>query len=866
MGMLAKAFDKARTSTQASTNLNALRHSGVDGWYAGMGGLLRSDRNVQAIEYYRRNRGWVNSCVRILSRRIASQPSYVARRMRPGQSRRSIPTTKTVTLRDGKRAGHKVLFGDTLWFESILPLELKSLAPNLELVEGHPLQRAVEEPNRIMIRSDVIMSTVASLEITGKAFWWVFVDEDNRLNLWPLPVHWFEPRHKEGLFSHWIIRPEGVARPVEVPSEQVVYFKWLDPGNPFGALGTLEAQMKPILADDSIAEAQWRGFKNGIHPGLAIVTKRIVEGGINDQDQGRVVLEKDQRDAILNAFLRRYQGETNFNLPVIIDGLIEDIKPITMNMKEMDFLNSGKFTKDRIIQGFGVSAASMGQVENSNRASSAVADEHVSVNSLNPIIANISQTVTAWMGPIFESRGEDLIWFIEECHGTDPEFNYNRDQRMFEAGGLTLNELRQGQGYAPVRGGNVFMMKTPMGVIPIPANIAGQPRTTDEEFDSMWGEVVGEQEVLHGVEDEGQGMVDGEEEGMPDLTPEEQEQLGLPPGFMDAPKPKPQQPPEQRPAPGRQYVSSYKTIGKEGHKAIWLKLHERREADFARGIVSHFRKESRALVAKIRSGAGLGAVPTAATAHAKLIAVARPHIQRIAETGAAAELEAHRPRTSQRNAQLAMQKLLAMKAPKKKLPMEVRRAVDNFTKGCVAEKYWKDVTKRQREQIARIIRVGVKRGDSPAKIADRLEDEIPRLDANRAMQIARTETTGALGAGGEAVRDRLRDEGLLKGKEWLAHRDQVTRDSHVDADEQYIKDGEQFEVGGEHCDYPGDSVLSPEERCNCRCIASAVLKGDRRTRGFMNAWRRVLEMEVKEPRHLHKHGTAIIDREAFLRP
>ena len=64
----------------------------------------------------------------------------------------------------------------------------------------------------------------------------------------------------------------------------------------------------------------------------------------------------------------------------------------------------------------------------------------------------------------------------------------------------------------------------------------------------------------------------------------------------------------------------------------------------------------------------------------------------------------------------------------------------------------------------------------------------------------------------------LESEGLSSGQEWSTMLDEFTRDAHEAANGQQIGPGEQFEVGGELCSYPGDPSLSAANRCNCRCM------------------------------------------------
>lgn len=96
---------------------------------------------------------------------------------------------------------------------------------------------------------------------------------------------------------------------------------------------------------------------------------------------------------------------------------------------------------------------------------------------------------------------------------------------------------------------------------------------------------------------------------------------------------------------------------------------------------------------------------------------------------------------------------------------------------------------------------------------------IKKLDAEkdywqtRAMRIARTETTGAYGAGSLYG---LTEEGV-ECKEWLATLDSRTRVAHAAAHAQTRRTNGEFNIGGYMAQYPGDPNLPANQVVHCRC-------------------------------------------------
>ena len=89
----------------------------------------------------------------------------------------------------------------------------------------------------------------------------------------------------------------------------------------------------------------------------------------------------------------------------------------------------------------------------------------------------------------------------------------------------------------------------------------------------------------------------------------------------------------------------------------------------------------------------------------------------------------------------------------------------------------------------------------------------------RAALIARTESCSTVNYGALAI---YQAEGIHM-KEWIATRDDRTRDSHLVMDGVVIPLEDKFEVpeteqtAGGWLDYPGDPSADPSEVCNCRC-------------------------------------------------
>ena len=93
------------------------------------------------------------------------------------------------------------------------------------------------------------------------------------------------------------------------------------------------------------------------------------------------------------------------------------------------------------------------------------------------------------------------------------------------------------------------------------------------------------------------------------------------------------------------------------------------------------------------------------------------------------------------------------------------------------------------------------------------------LSAWRADTIARTEIhTAAAFASDQTARSMASEVGAQLEKAWVFVSDERTREDHAAMDSSdYIPLDEDFDVGGEAMEYPGDPTASAENVINCRC-------------------------------------------------
>lgn len=425
---------------------------GGGGDVGGLGLLSNQSALAQHERQYTHNTGWVFSCVKTIAQRAAGQ------RVRVGRWKGTAAAP-----RPGSQADFE--FRAT---RASMPLSMKQLASQVELVEHHPLIDAVERPNDIMTYWQLMFVSVASIVLTGKGYWWTYPNKtvERPWTVMPMPASWMTPRHKKNkLFDQWSVQPAASATPFTVPGNEIAYFYLPDPSNPLGAVSMLQAQSRSVVADEALSEAQRRAFSRGIFPGHALKVGRLP--GADGTPGLRPHLTDEQRLQIIGMIKQSYRGVANYDEPLILDGLIEEVMKVSLTPREMDFIQSGKYTKSRITQGFGTNPIVMGELENANRASSYTADDNFCRSTINPLLDLMSQTLTMWVAPLFAAPSERLYVWIEPAMADDPEFQLTVEDSMTAYPSLTVNEKRMRHGYPPVAGGDVLWVPTTMRAVAV---------------------------------------------------------------------------------------------------------------------------------------------------------------------------------------------------------------------------------------------------------------------------------------------------------------------------------------------------------------------------------------------------------------
>lgn len=727
--------------------------------------MFRSDH---ALEHHR---GEIYACVRCIKERIAGQPIHVAEVVhardvngkkdfappRPGRKRLSAEEMHDLPVWVKEKVGirqfaHKA---DTVrWLKA-----MHSEAARIDILESHPVLELLASPNPRTKGSTLIANTVVSLEFTGKAYWTRTKPFRNRFfDLWHLPTDWVkESADNLQLDDEFIINPPRNPEPEHVPASAMIYFYYPDPTNPVNAYAPVRAALQAIQIDESIQASQRSMFDNGLYPSLAIITGDIIDP--TGKNLGKAQLDRFQINQIDERLKHLHRGVNKHNGTVVLDRVIDDVKPISLKPQEMNWKESAEINMQRIWRIMGVPRVVAGDVTDANRATALVADSAFVGNCVNPKITMISMTLNDELLPLFGNDG--LIMWIEEARSVDREGRMKEIELAVDRRGVTVNELRSEIGKPALPGGlGDVLVSTAMQVF---EPLSPEAATALDERDDLLAQ---QDEALEVTESGGAGDYASDTE------------------------------------PGADVEA--KSVSK-GYAAAWLKIHGREERSFAKALEGWLKDQAD----KAAQDAANGNPFEPRNWDASLKKLAKPFLARQVALGAANMLRALKGSipTQKADDDVLMQ-----------FPPRVLDMIRRYLAEMLDSKAWLSINDTSAKRIAAALQEGLEAGETLQRQVERIKKNLGgKIAGNRAVLIARTETTAALNSGSRAVLDDLKEEGVSSGSQWLATKDNHTRATHWAADGQRSDANGNFTVGGHVCRFPCDPDLPPEERCQCRC-------------------------------------------------
>lgn len=309
-------------------------------------------------------------------------------------------------------------------------------------IETHPLLDLLDKPNEETQKTDAIYIIQSHKKLAGDAFWLKIRNGSQVVGLRSLPpdkirLNLQTPTEKDPTVIksyQYTDVIDGNKVDITYDPKDIIHFKKPNPNNPFRGIGAVEAFSETIDLDNLTQETTKKFFQNGAITNFVLST----EAKITDDQLKR-----------LNAELKStYGGASNAYKAMILGGGLKPVD-ISYSNKELEFLAQLEWYRDKIMVGFGNTKASLGLVDDVNRASfegsyaswlktTVKPDMEAIVNTLNEFLVSEfgDNLILGYCDPIPEDRSDDVAEVKD----------------LYPIGILTLDEARGMVDLDPVEG------------------------------------------------------------------------------------------------------------------------------------------------------------------------------------------------------------------------------------------------------------------------------------------------------------------------------------------------------------------------------------------------------------------------------
>lgn len=311
-----------------------------------------------------------------------------------------------------------------------------------EEIEDHKLLRLLDKFNETTTKYDGIYTTQSHKKLAGDSFWLLDGKNDDIENIFTL-----EPdkvtlelgdfsKGDKRLVEKYTYKAtvDGKEITKSYSPEEIIPFKMPDPSNPYRGKGVVEAAAETIDLDFLTTDLSKKFFKNGAITNFILTT----DGKISEANLKRIKAE----------FKSAYGGVKNAFKTMIFGGGLKPVN-IQSTYKEMDFLAQLEWYRDKIMVLFGNTKASLGIIDDVNRASHESSMIAWKRNSVKPDMQAICDTLNEYLVPRY---GNDLILTFEDPIPEDRQAKLDEVKMLVEQKLVSRNEARQMLGLGEVDG------------------------------------------------------------------------------------------------------------------------------------------------------------------------------------------------------------------------------------------------------------------------------------------------------------------------------------------------------------------------------------------------------------------------------
>lgn len=299
-------------------------------------------------------------------------------------------------------------------------------------IESHPLLDLLDKPNDETVKTDALYIIQSHKKLTGNAYWLKIRNNRQVVQLRSLPpdkitLNLRTPTGDDPtVIESYLYRDTIDGKRVEVtynPAD-ILHFKKPNPNNSFIGIGAVEALSTTIDLDNLAEETAKKFYENGAITNFVLSSPNKV----TDDQLKRLKAElRASNSGVKNAFKA-----------MILGGGLEP-KDISYTNKEMEFIAQLEWYRDKIMAGFGNTKASLGMIDDVNRASHEGSIIEWQRNTVKPDMESIVNILNEFLVPEF---GDNLVLGFCDPVPEDRADDITEVKDLYPLGLLTLDEAR----------------------------------------------------------------------------------------------------------------------------------------------------------------------------------------------------------------------------------------------------------------------------------------------------------------------------------------------------------------------------------------------------------------------------------------
>ena len=639
-------------------------------------------------------------------------------------------------------------------------LRIINSAGDTKEIKESPLLNLLYSPNPSQTKKQFIDQWLHNKLLAGENFIWKVRDGKGQVvELYNLrPDLMTTVYSKDGELMGYEFKVSDTTVTSYVP-EDIIHDKATNPSNPRRGFSPVKPASSRVETEEYATQFQRDFFRRNARPDAILKVKEY--------------LREDAKEDIQEKWEAKYSGVGKSSKLAILEAGLE-YQQVAISQREMDYIESLKFTRDDILVAFQVPKPIVAITDQVNFANAKTALEIFLRETILPEVLNVCEMLNERL--VYVDFDPRLTITFTDFIPEDRDLALKEYEKGLTLGYLTINEVRQKEGLEPVVGG--WSIYKPMGETPIggiPQNKAFDlPESDIKKLTATKVKRIRPNAIAL-------KFFEVKADVVKQLTQEVRQELRKDTKAKAQKLRKLFEDPTQR-------LAYYDAV----NKAL-----DDKAKPFAEALIELFSKQEDRVLAGVESELDK-AIETKALPK-KILDVKK-------EAKLTAELSL--PFLEKYFKESGEQALLGL-APAEEFVIDKarRNALEKR-----AEYLGEIVTATTVDKLERIIADGLAEGLGRNAISDNIRSVYAELPVWRADMIARTEATVS---NNEGLMEGYKQSGVATHKEWVATLDDRTRDEHLALNGETVPVESNFSNGLEF----------PQE-INCRCVVAPVFKED----------------------------------------